>query len=208
MKNQVFLILLGLLTGFSSFAQQDKVSSFYVETYDTVGLEEQFEIKFTLKNTKAIARFEAPSFEGFQVVAGPMTSQSMSIINGDMTQSMTYTFILTPVDLGIYNISAASIETEMGMLVTNDIAIVVVESIDRPNYNNPLNNAFQDPFFNSPFFNDPFFNQGTNPRQGLDDMMKNFEDKLQALPPNYHYEYNPNQTPIKKPKKKEKVYKI
>lgn len=209
MKNQAFLILLGLLTGFSCFAQQEKASSFFTEvTYDTVAIEEQFEVKFTLKNTKAVANFEAPGLEGFQILAGPMTSQSMSIINGDMTQSMSYTYIVKPTDLGIFNIPATSIETEAGVLVTEDVAVVVIEEMERPRRdNNPFNNAFQDPFNNS-FFNDPFFNQRMNPREGMDDMMKNFKDMLELQPPTYHYEYGPNKTPTKKPKKKEKVYKI
>lgn len=204
MKNQVFLILFGLLTGFSSFAQSDKVSSFHVNaTYDTVGIEEQFEIKFTLKNTKAVAPFEAPNLEGFQILAGPMTSQSMSIINGDMTQSMSYIFIVKPLDYGIFNIPSASIETEAGLLVSEDKAIVVVESIERPKINSPFHNAFQDPFFK-----DPFFNQRIDPKKEMDDMMKNFDHMFQIQPPNLNYEYGPNTTPRKKPKKKEKVYKI
>jgi len=134
MKNQLFLILLGLLAGFSCFAQE-KNNSFFVEVvYDTIALDEQFKLTFTLKNTKAIASFEPPALEGFQLLAGPMTSQSMSIINGDMTQSMSYTYILKPNNLGIYNIPATSIETEAGILLSEDIAIVVVEKIEHSRY--------------------------------------------------------------------------
>ena len=125
MNNQLFLILLGLLTGFSCVAQEEKSSSFFVEVaYDTIALEEQFELKFTLKNAKAIASFEPPALEGFQLLAGPMTSQSMSIINGDMTQSMSYTYILKPMDLGVFIIPATTIETETGMLLSEDIAVI------------------------------------------------------------------------------------
>jgi hypothetical protein len=198
MNKQLFLILLGLLTGFSCFAQEEKTSTFFVEVaYDTIALDEQFELKFTLKNGKAIANFEPPALEGFQLLAGPMTSQSMSIINGDMTQSMSYTYILQPTDLGVYNILASSIETETGILLSEDLAIVVVEEIEHPKTSNSFNNVFQDPFQNNPFFNDPFFNQESNPRQRMDDMFK-------ALPPEYHSK----PSPAKKPKKKEKVYKI
>ena len=211
MKNQLFLILLGLLTGFSSFAQQDKAASFSVEiAYDTVGLEEQIEVKYTLKNTKAVAPFATPAFDGFQLLAGPMTSQSMSIINGDMTQSISYTFILKPTDLGVYNIISTSIETEEGVLITDDVALIVVEKVDRPRYNNP-SNAFQDPFSNHPFFDDPFFNQRIDPRQQMEEMRKNFDRMFRMEPPNYdpNGPKAPNQAPgKKKPKKKEKVYKI
>lgn len=205
MNNQLFLILLGLLTGFSCFAQEEKNSTFFVEVaYDTVALEEQFELKFTLKNGKTTGRFEPPSLDGFQLLAGPMTSQSMSIINGDMTQSMSYTYIVKPTDLGVFNLPAASIETETGILVSEDLAIVVVPEIERPKRHDPFNNAFQDPFENNPFFNDPFDNQRRNPREEMDNMLKNFNDMFQTLPPEYYQQ----PSPAKKPKKKEKVYKI
>jgi hypothetical protein len=205
MNRQLFLILLGLLTGFSCFAQEEKTSTFFVEAaYDTIALNEQFELKFTLKNGKAIATFELPALEGFQLLAGPMTSQSMSIINGDMTQSMSYSYILQPTSLGVYNILATSIETETGILLSEDIAIVVVEKIEHPKENGSLNNAFNDPFKSNPFFNDPFFNQEQNPRQGMDDMMKNLDDMFKTLPPEYYSKPSPKE----KPKKKEKVYKI
>ena len=196
MNKQLFLILLGLLTGFSCFAQEEKSSTFFVEViYDTIALEEQFELKFTLKNGKAIGRFEPPALEGFQLLAGPMTSQSMSIINGDMTQSMSYTYILKPIDLGIYNIPATSIETETGSLFSADLAIVVVESIEHPKRNDPFSNAFQ---------NNPFFNQERNPRQGMDNMLKDFDNMFKSAPPEYYF----TPPPAEKPKKKEKVYKI
>lgn len=211
MKSQLFLILLGLLTGFSSFAQQDKTVSFSVQVaYDTVGLEEQIEVKYTLKNAKAVAPFATPAFDGFQLLAGPMTSQSMSVINGDMTQSVSYIFILKPTKLGIYNIIATSIETEEGVLITDDVALIVVEKVERPQYNSP-SNAFQDPFSNNPFFNDPFFNQQIDPRQQMDEMRKNFDKMFRIESPTYdpNGPKAPNQAPKKKkPKKKEKVYKI
>ena len=200
MNKQLFLILLGLLAGFSCFAQEEKNSTFFVEVvYDTIAIDEQFELKFTLKNGKAIANFEPPALEGFEFLAGPMTSQSMSIINGDMTQSMSYTYILQPMDLGIYNIPATSIETETGILLSEDLAIVVVQEIEHPQKNDPFNNAFQDPFQNN-----PFFNQERNPRQGMDDILKDFDHMFKTLPP----EYYSKPSPTKKPKKKEKVYKI
>lgn len=196
MNKQLFLILFGLLTGFSCFAQEEKRTTFFVEViYDTIALDEQFELKFTLKNGKIIERFEPPALEGFQLLAGPMTSQSMSIINGDKTETMSYTYILKPTDLGIYNIPATSIETETGTLLSDDHAIVVVESIEHPKREDPFSNAFQ---------NNPFFNQERNPRQGMDHMLKNFDDMFKTAPPEYYFKPPPRE----KPKKKEKVYKI
>jgi hypothetical protein len=131
-----------------------------------------------------------------------MTSQSMSIINGDMTQSMSYTYILQPTSLGIYNIPATSIETETGLLLSDDLAIVIVQEIEHPKKKDPFNSGFQDPFQNN-----PFFNQERNPRQGMDEMLKSFDHMFKKLPPEYYSKPPPPQK-SKKPKKKEKVYKI
>lgn len=205
MKKTVSLILVGLSVAFSSFAQTNKTPSFRIQTtYDTVGVEEQFEIKYTLENGKAMGQFENPRFQGFQVVAGPMTSQSMSIINGDMTQSVSYTYIVKPMDLGLHLVPAASIETDAGVLVCDELALVVVEKVERRRYNSPYD-AFQ-----NPFFNDPFFNQNYDPRQRMDEMMKDFNQMFKMEPPTFYYENAPgqNQSPTQKPKKEEKVYKI
>lgn len=108
-------------------AQKDAKINIEVSS-DTIGLNNTLEVAITVENAKA-KNFNPPSFEGFRV-QGPSTSTSMSIINGDMTQSSTYTFYLTPREKGAFKIGSASVDTEGGTLKTDEKEVVVVENFD------------------------------------------------------------------------------
>ena len=108
-------------------AQKDAKINIEVSS-DTIGLNNTLEVAITVENAKA-KNFNPPSFEGFRV-QGPSTSTSMSIINGDMTQSATYTFYLTPREKGAFKIGSASVDTEGGTLKTDEKEVVVVENFD------------------------------------------------------------------------------
>ena len=149
MKKQALFLCLGLLMSICSFAQPEFTVTV---SYDTVGLTEAFEVKYTIKNTDIVGTFTPPPFDGFNLVGGPMQGQNISIINGNMSKSYTYTYILQAQNMGSYVIMGTSIETEEGTLMTDDIPVVVVEHVNRP--------APPQAFGNSPFGNDPFFNGG------------------------------------------------
>lgn len=204
MKKYFLFILVGLLNNFSAFSQ----ISFQVSIpFDTIGVDEVFEIKYTLQNTKPLDHFIPPSFEGFVLMGGPAQMQQINYINGAMTQSSSYTYLLKATELGVYNINAVSIETENGLMQTEDIALVVIESINRP--------APPQVGRNNPFDNDPFFDrkslQGGFLGGDIELQMQEMQKKMQKrmydifgnapLPPI-------NEPPSKKKKPKGKVYKI
>ncbi|TAE29485.1 MAG: protein BatD [Candidatus Kapaibacterium sp.] len=70
----------------------------------TVG--ERFQVSFT--SSDVMTNFRAPSFEGFTLLNGPMQSQSMQIVNGATTRSISYTYILQAKSEGKFTIQAAS----------------------------------------------------------------------------------------------------
>lgn len=94
---------------------------------DTVGLGNYLEVTFTLENTQG-NHFTAPDFEGFALVSGPNQSSSFSMINGAVTQSMSFTYYLEPRETGVMTIAAATIETKEGTLKSPSIDVVVVET--------------------------------------------------------------------------------
>jgi hypothetical protein len=116
----IFLFCLPL----SIWAQKDAQFSMSVSS-DTVGLNGQLEVTFTLKNAQG-KRFTAPQFNGF-AAQGPSTSMMTSITNGEMTQQHSYTFYLTPNEVGTFEIPAASVEINGETLRTEPKSIVVVE---------------------------------------------------------------------------------
>ena len=96
---------------------------------DSILLGNYFEIRFKIENVKG--NFEPPPFEGFQILSGPNQSTSMQIINGDMTQSASYTYFLKPVEIGNYTIPPAYlIIDEETTKETDPIEIIVVPNPD------------------------------------------------------------------------------
>ncbi len=106
------LLLVATLLAFVGVAIADEVS-FEVGVPRVVAVGEPFRVEFTL-NAKA-SDFEAPSFEGFDVMAGPMDSHgsSVQIINGKTTRTVSHTIsyvVLCPAE-GDYTIGEASVRS-------------------------------------------------------------------------------------------------
>jgi len=84
------------------------------------------DVKFTLKNADG-NDFEAPAFEGFTVISGPNRSNSMRIINGNVSKEMSISYSLRPKSVGRFRIGPARITTSNGLLSTKPVSITVVE---------------------------------------------------------------------------------
>ncbi len=91
-----------------------------------VGLNDVFQVSFRLENAQA-TKITPPSFESFQIVGGPNQSTSMQIINGQVSQSVTYSFYLRPTTEGTFSIGSAQVIVEGKTLKTNEISIKVVK---------------------------------------------------------------------------------
>lgn len=110
------------------FAQKDP--KFTVEvSNDSILLGNSFEVKFTLENAQG-ANFQMPEFSDFALVGGPNQSSSFSMVNGDVTQTMSYSFFLEPKDVGNFYVEPASIEIDDLVLETEPIEIITVPNPD------------------------------------------------------------------------------
>ena len=113
-----------------TISAQEKVTSWEATVdSDSILLGNQFTVTFTLKNARS-NNFIAPSFEEFEVLMGPNQSSSMSIINGDVTQEMKFTYVLRPKDIGNFYIAPASIELHEEIVETSPIEIIVFPNPD------------------------------------------------------------------------------
>ncbi len=92
---------------------------------------EPFPVEFALNAKPDSDSFVAPSFEGFNVIAGPRVSQgsSVQIINGDMTRSVsyTYTYVLIATSAGNQTIPAATVVVDKAKYSTKATTIEVVK---------------------------------------------------------------------------------
>ncbi|MBE6181941.1 MAG: protein BatD [Rikenellaceae bacterium] len=122
-----FAILL-IWTTFSAFAAEKVV--FEASSPLTVAIGEAFRVEFALNAKPDDDSFQAPTFEGFEVLAGPAVASgsSIQIINGSMTKSVnyTYTFVLLPQAAGNVTIGAASVVVDGETYRTNALPIEIV----------------------------------------------------------------------------------
>ncbi|OGU37927.1 MAG: hypothetical protein A2X61_15255 [Ignavibacteria bacterium GWB2_35_12] len=91
-----------------------------------VAVGEQFQVIFSLSNMNG-NNFRAPGFKGFTVLMGPSTSQQMSFVNGQMSRSISYTYILQADAEGSFQIGSASIDADGKTLRTNPINMTVAK---------------------------------------------------------------------------------
>lgn len=90
-----------------------------------VGLNEQFQVSFSLNaNGRS---FQGPDLKDFVVLSGPNQSTSMQFVNGNISQSITYSYYLQPKAIGNFKIGPASIEVEGKRIASNVIQITVVK---------------------------------------------------------------------------------
>lgn len=151
---------------------------------DSILLGNYFELTITINNIQN-PNVNTPSFDNFKVVGGPNQSSSISVVNGAMSQSMTYSYYLEPVEVGNFYIDPVAVEYEGKYLETLPIEIIVLPNPD---------GIIQKPkrAEKRSLFSDPFENWGEWP----------FKRQLPETP-----NQEERKTPAK-PKKKKKIYKI
>jgi hypothetical protein len=125
MKSSFVFTFIFLLAG---LAQAQKGSFSVKVDKDTMFTDEVLKVEFLIDNLTG--NFKAPDFSGFRLVAGPNTSSSMSIINGEISQKKSYSYVLMPDETGLLYIGSASLKTENDNIETEPIDIVVLDVYD------------------------------------------------------------------------------
>ncbi len=91
-----------------------------------VGINDRFQLSFEL-NDKG-NNFRAPSLNDFNVLSGPNQSTSMQIINGGMSQSIIFSYILQPKKEGAFKIEPATIEAGGKIILSNMVTVNVTKA--------------------------------------------------------------------------------
>jgi len=109
-EKRKFIIVLLLFTtalSYNLFAQE------FTATVDktVVGQYDRFQVYFTFNGSdvNGVQNFRPPSFQNFKVLSGPNQSTQMQFINGKVSGSLTFSYILQPSDIGSFTIGAASV---------------------------------------------------------------------------------------------------
>ncbi len=126
-KGIYILIFLGLITQ-SIFAQ---VAFKTTVSKSKLGVNQRFRIVFSI-NKQGADHFTPPSFKNFRVVAGPSQSVNQSWINGKVSFSQSYTYIVQPKAVGTFTIPGASITYNKKTLKSNAVKINILKAVDIP----------------------------------------------------------------------------
>ncbi|MBX9888182.1 MAG: BatD family protein [Flavobacteriaceae bacterium] len=124
MKRYLFLVLLSFQGLLAQVQFETKVSK------TTLGLNERLRVDFAMNIDGD--NFNEPSFDGFNVIAGPSQQVSQSWINGRSSFEKIYSYYLVPNQKGNLTIKSATIEYNGQVFKTNPVKITVTNAIQQP----------------------------------------------------------------------------
>lgn len=120
--NKIFILILTLF-----FMGNNIYSQKFTATTNKNPVASGDAIQVTFSCDVDCSDFRPPDFKGFSVLGGPNQSQSMSIMNGQMTRSISYSYVLRAGDPGTYTIKPASVNAGGKRISSNAINITVVK---------------------------------------------------------------------------------
>jgi len=91
-----------------------------------VGVGERFQVSFSAN--AQVTKFRAPSFDGFMVLSGPNQATSIQYINGSMTQTIAFSYILQAKSEGKFTIQAASADVGGKTVQSQPVIVQVVKA--------------------------------------------------------------------------------
>ncbi len=94
-----------------------------------VATDEQFTLEFTVSTSGGSARsLKLPDLGKFLILSGPNQSTSMQIINGTVTSSQSYSYVLQPREDAKFTIGPASVEVNGSQYSSNSIEMTVTKA--------------------------------------------------------------------------------
>jgi hypothetical protein len=97
-------------------------------------LNDQFEVTFSFNgpDVNNVNGFKSPDFANFMILSGPNQSTSMSIINGAVSGSLTYSYYIQPKSIGTYTIGSASVSYKGTTFKSQPLKMEVVKGSAPP----------------------------------------------------------------------------
>lgn len=121
-------------------------AKFYATAPKQMGINQVLQVNFVLENADG-SNLKMPATPDFQVVGGPNTSTSMSWVNGNISKSVTYSYMLRPKKEGTFKIGKASITVGGVNMESNELTVEVGKAVQQQQRRDP----FDDPFFDDVF---------------------------------------------------------
>lgn len=135
MKLKFYISIFISLLSLSILAQEAELK--VKVSKNKLGLNQRLRIEFSM-NKQGADNFTPPDFKDFRVIQGPSQSVSQSWVNGKVSFSQSYTYILKPKRRGELIISPANIKYRGKTLNSKMMKIVVLAPVKTPdNPNDP-----------------------------------------------------------------------
>lgn len=149
-----------------------------------VGIQDRFEVRYTIQNAR-VQRFSLPPLPDFEVVGGPMQSQSTSYVNGERSTSIELTYIFRAKRKGTLTIPGGIAVMEGKSYRSNDVQIEVVEGsvAQQQSQGNRGRSPFDDPFFDDPFGGSDPFAAMQQQHQQMMNQLRQMQQAFGAVPP-------------------------
>ena len=135
MKLKFYISIFIALLAFEGAAQNAELN--VKVSKNKLGLNQRLRIEFSI-NKQGADDFSPPKFDDFRVIQGPSQSVSQSWVNGKVSFSKSYTYIIKPKRKGELIIGAASIKLNGATLNSKMMKVVVLDPVVMPkNPNDP-----------------------------------------------------------------------
>ncbi len=141
----------------------------------SVPVNQVLQLNITIENGNGNPKLGA--MPDFQVVGGPFTSSNFSWINGNASQSVTYSYQLKPRQEGTFKIGKASVVVSGVTMESNELTVQVTKAAapqQQAQQHDPFD-PFDDPFFQQQQQQQPEISQEEVARQLKDDVFFRLE---------------------------------
>ena len=119
MKKLIAIFIILIIYSIRIFANNGEVE-FTASAPETVVVGEQFRLSYTATTTQ-VKNLQLPSIKGFEILIGPNRSIKVQSINGNTSETSTYTYILMAKEVGEYTIPGASVVADGKQMVSNSV---------------------------------------------------------------------------------------
>lgn len=123
-KNIILLLFVFIIN--TAIAQNTIVFESSIDK-QKVALNDYVEVSFAVRNAQPDV-FTPPAFNDFNIAGGPNQSSEMSVINGAVSRNVTYSFYLSPKNIGVFTIPAATIKYRGKQFQTQPQTVTVVKA--------------------------------------------------------------------------------
>jgi hypothetical protein len=121
----IFIFLLS-----TSFIAQEATLKASVSK-NKLGVNQRLRVEFSI-DKQGGDNFSPPTFKNFKVVGGPSQSVSQSWINGTVSFTQSYSYIVQPTRKGEFSIGSATIKIGGKIIKSDPVKIIVLDAVDIP----------------------------------------------------------------------------